>query len=330
MTTVAALAYVLATPDGQNRRVLDFCLIAAILLATAIPVLFRMVVDTRWEAPFFYCWSAASAVLIFAATEADGGPESPLSWLLVLPVVYASISYPAVPTAAVALGALLGAFGVMLIGSDWDGQEWFRVLFVLTFDVMAVASALNRRSYEVAEGRLTLAVTRDGLTNCLNNAAFQDRLHAEAARAGRTRRPFSLVMSDGDHFKRINDTYGHHVGDETLRAFADALLSEARASDAVARIGGDEFAILLPETSPAQAVAFGNRLLTTLHRRTLSVPATLSLGIATWVDGEDSASATLRRADEAMYEAKHLGGDRLVVWHPRRSLVTGTGVAATP
>jgi diguanylate cyclase (GGDEF)-like protein len=318
IAAVGALVYLMATPQGSDRALLESCVVAAILVNALIAMVARWIVDSRWEALFFYTWSAVTMLLICVSAQLDGGAESPLTWVLVLPVVYASIDYPVGPTVVLVLGSLAATFGLMVAGNDWRGQDWFRLLFVIAFDVMAVSAAINRAYYEVAERRLATQVSRDGLTGCLNNAAFYDRLQAEEARARRTGRPFSLLMGDADGFKRINDTYGHQAGDETLQAFARILLSGARTTDSVGRIGGDEFAVLLPETATAVAAAVGGRLRALLNDTELAVPATLSLGAATWFGGQDTAAATMRRADEAMYTAKRAGGNRVAVWQPAR------------
>ena len=326
--TAAALVYVVATPSQPNRSFLDVCLTVAVLLSILVAVLAGRVAGTRWERSFFYTSSATLLILVFVSALLDGGATSPLSSLLILPVVYASINYPVAQTAAVAVAALAGVIGLMVAGNEWSAVEWFRVLFVVTFDLMAVASAVNRRSYEIAERRLTVRATHDGLTGCLSNAAFHDGLHAEEARSRRTQRPFAVAMSDCDGFKAINDTLGHDVGDQTLQAIAKALQSAVRTIDAVGRMGGDEFAILLPETASAEAVAIGQRLRAALHGVPSTVPLALSFGVASWLGGDDTAEATLRRADAAMYEAKRRGGDRLVAWQPQGMQARRPGSAA--
>ena len=153
--------------------------------------------------------------------------------------------------------------------------------------------------------------THDGLTGCLTNVAFYDRLHAEEARSQRTCRPFSLIMADADGFKRLNDTQGHLVGDRTLQVFARAIMSQTRATDAVGRLGGDEFAVLLPETPADEAKRVAERIRAAVERE--QPPTTLSLGVATWSAGDESAIAVARRADRAMYGAKRRGGDRIAL-----------------
>jgi hypothetical protein len=152
MATTAALVYLVATPARPNRHLLDVCLTTAILLSVLVALFVGRVAGTGWERFFFYAWSAATLLLICVSAQLDGGAGSPLSWLLILPVVYASINYPVTQTTLVALAALAGALGLMLTGNAWGAEEWFRVLFVVTFDVMAIASAVNRRSYESRSG----------------------------------------------------------------------------------------------------------------------------------------------------------------------------------
>ncbi len=312
--SASALVYLVATPNGANRPLLYTCIPLGTVLGALCALVVRRFVGTRRETAWFLGWSAASLALIFAAALLDGGAESPMSWLLILPVAYASISYPVRATVFVAIGAFVSALALMVAGNDWTGADGFRLLFVVTFDIMALSAAINRSAYALAEERLTVVATHDGLTGCLNNAAFHSRVRVEEARAHRSGRPFSIVMCDADAFKAINDTYGHEVGDETLRAVARALLEAARAGDDIGRLGGDEFCILLAQTTSAQAKVVAHRVHAALGLMTFPAPATLSLGLATWAGDVDTGAATIRRADEAMYRAKALGGDRVVVY----------------
>ncbi len=312
LASISALVYLVATPHRSDRGLLDVSVSLGIVLGALCALLVRRSVGTRWETAAFLVWSAATIMLIYGAAQLDGGAESPIGWLLILPVVYASINYPVWATGLMGIGALLAALGLMLVANEWGGVDWFRVLFIVTFDVMAISSAINRQAYAIAEQQLTVVAMHDGLTGCLNNAAFRERLRVEEARARRSGRPFSLVMCDADNFKTINDTFGHDIGDETLRAFGRLMLNAARAGDDVGRIGGDEFSIILTETTSVQAQAVARRLHDALREAALPAQATLSLGIATWRGGSDSRMATLQRADEAMYEAKRLGGNCFV------------------
>ncbi len=127
------------------------------------------------------------------------------------------------------------------------------------------------------------------------------------------------MMVDVDNLKNLNDTAGHHAGDEALRSVSAGLLKAARGSDVVGRLGGDEFAVLLTETSQEQMPAVVERLREVLYAaKGESVPrrTTVSLGSTAWTGAGDSAPEMLRRADQAMYAAKHAGRDRSVAWEP--------------
>ncbi len=156
----------------------------------------------------------------------------------------------------------------------------------------------------------------DGLTELFNRRYFDEVLQKEVSRARRYGRPFSLVLFDIDHFKRINDTYGHLAGDAVLRQLGQIVASHVRRDDVVARTGGEEFAVILPETELPQARAFADKLRRLVERTDFQfegtrVPVTISLGVAEWaaqlVDGAD----LVKRADEKLYEAKRGGRNRV-------------------
>lgn len=154
----------------------------------------------------------------------------------------------------------------------------------------------------------------DGLTGLLNRRAMEYMLDREAQRLQRFGQPYAVMLVDIDHFKRVNDTYGHNVGDEVLCAFARALHTIMRESDVVGRWGGEEFLVLLPDTSPGQALAALDRL--RKHLVNLQVAAgepalraTLSGGVAAH-DAHATLDRTIERADQALYAAKTAGRDR--------------------
>ncbi|WP_299430299.1 GGDEF domain-containing protein [uncultured Meiothermus sp.] len=153
----------------------------------------------------------------------------------------------------------------------------------------------------------------DALTNLTNRRAMQIKLDGELDRARRYNRPFAVLVADLDHFKRVNDTYGHSVGDQVLREASGRLQQHLRESDSLARWGGEEFLILAPETDLHQADHLAQRLLESIRETPMSgVHITLSLGVAYYRQG-DTVAAILSRADEAMYRAKAAGRNRVVL-----------------
>ena len=188
----------------------------------------------------------------------------------------------------------------------------------LTAEVRRLEAELRSSSAEVAKlrGQLRGAV-QDALTNSLtglaNRRSFDLELRAVAARTGGSS-PAHLMMADIDHFKRVNDTHGHDIGDEILRIVGEILLAHVRRDSLVARVGGDEFGLLLPGASPHYTAGIATRLCELLSSRPLVVRGhpeaieriTLSIGVAGWHAGESSAE-WYARADAVLYQAKRRG-----------------------
>lgn len=163
---------------------------------------------------------------------------------------------------------------------------------------------LNRALSELA--------TTDALTGLRNRRAFDHSLQLEWAIVERRTTPLSLLVLDVDHFKRINDTYGHDAGDKVLLAIAQVLSGCARVIDIVARVGGEEFAVILPNTDAVGALGVAERMRNAVARADwLGHPTTISIGAATLQDQED-AGGLYARADAALYTAKTAGRNRVV------------------
>jgi diguanylate cyclase (GGDEF)-like protein len=157
----------------------------------------------------------------------------------------------------------------------------------------------------------------DGLTGLPNRRSLDRLLDAQLAMAQREGRPFSVLMLDLDHFKAVNDTHGHAVGDAVLRGFGQRIQAQLRRSDVCARYGGEEFCVVLPGTAAALALDTGERLRRAVAGAPLAqnVGVTVSVGVATWQAGDDAATL-LARADDALYTAKRTGRDRVVAAPP--------------
>jgi diguanylate cyclase (GGDEF)-like protein len=161
-------------------------------------------------------------------------------------------------------------------------------------------------------------MTRDGLTGAWNRHAFDESYAREISRARRYERPLALISFDIDHFKRVNDTAGHMAGDELLRQLAELVGASVRKEDLFARIGGEEFAVLMPEGTLESARATAERLREQLGRTEFdilgaSLRVTASFGAAALDHATDLTGEKLRReADERLYAAKAAGRDRVV------------------
>jgi diguanylate cyclase (GGDEF)-like protein len=168
--------------------------------------------------------------------------------------------------------------------------------------------------------RLRVAALHDGLTGVFNRRFLRESMPQLQASAARRRAPMCVIMIDLDHFKRVNDQYGHMVGDQTLCAVSDVLSANSRSSDLVARYGGEEFAILCPDTNCETALIVAERLrvaVESLDEEALGHPGpqTISLGVAVQSgDLEVLPERLLDHADTALYEAKRRGRNRTTVW----------------
>ena len=172
----------------------------------------------------------------------------------------------------------------------------------------------NARLYDAAR---QLAIT-DGLTKIYNHRFFQELFEKEYKRSDRYNTVFSMIMLDIDHFKRINDTYGHLCGDEILKGLANLVKSCLRSMDIAARYGGEEFAMLLPETSGIEARQTAERIRRAIEEYTFmgtdhGLHITVSQGVATYPSpGVHERADIIAKADEALYEAKNSGRNRVV------------------
>ncbi len=174
----------------------------------------------------------------------------------------------------------------------------------------AMALSLSARSETLEHAALT-----DGLTGMQNRRYFDDALKEYIVEFRRIGRPVGLMILDLDHFKQVNDTHGHDVGDEVLRAVANCLKNMTRYHDVAARLGGEEFAVVTPNMDAELLERFAERI----RKAIAAMPVmagnarlriTTSVGLAVW-DGKEAAEDFYRRADKQLYEAKRLGRNRV-------------------
>ena len=204
--------------------------------------------------------------------------------------------------------------GMTVAASDYDA-------------FMDAAAAFVTHARRLEKAFASASADLDPLTGLHNRHAMNRDLQREWSRALRLRRPSCFALADLDHFKSINDTHGHAVGDQVLAATAERLLGALRPYDTVYRYGGEEFLVCLPDVSAPMAVAIIERLLRELRSGSIaladggSLSVTCSFGVAQ-VDSEATVEQIIEHADQALYEAKRTGRDRICVWEGGRPRAT--------
>jgi diguanylate cyclase (GGDEF)-like protein/PAS domain S-box-containing protein len=206
----------------------------------------------------------------------------------------------------------------------WGQFVWMMITVSLVRDEEDRALYLIMQFQDISErkdlaGRLEYMVDHDFLTSLYNRRHFEQELAREVERAARYGSPGAMLLIDVDNFKTVNDTFGHMAGDDLLKRIAGLLKHRMRHTDTLARIGGDEFAVLLPQTNTTQATTVADAFVKALDKQaamlaTRSIHITASVGVASFDSISDAE--VMARADVAMYAAKQAGRNRFVVYQP--------------
>ncbi len=209
--------------------------------------------------------------------------------------------------------------GTLILGSEAPGgfEPGVRLILQVLAGHIAVSLA-NARMVK----RLEELATTDGLTGLLNKRAATELGRQKLRAAERFHKPLSLLVCDLDHFKRVNDTHGHDVGDRVIKGFADVLRRVKRETDIVGRFGGEEFVLVCEQTDAAGAELLGERIRSELGTTTFVTPGgtlgtTCSIGVATYPHGGGDWETLFKASDDALYASKRAGRDRVTCWTPR-------------
>ena len=274
-----------------------------------------------------YLGTVLITLCIYFSGESNGAPASDTEMLYLWVALYAAYFFSS-RQAAMHIGFVAVAYLAVLIVSASPSvfaARWFESAVTLAVAGILVQS-VRKRVAELVH-RLTDAARTDPLTGLHNRRAFEETFATEIERARRGGRPLSVLVGDLDHFKAVNDRFGHPAGDAALVQMGKLLTSARREIDPVARTGGEEFALILPDTSEREAYLVSERMRTAVqhHFADADVPLTMSFGLASFPDHGPSVEALLAAADQALYAAKELGRNRTVVFSQEIALIAPAG-----
>ncbi len=294
----AATLYLVFTWEQPHRTTIA-ALFGACFVTTAIVSQLprEQIVRSRYREAFFLSWSLLDLSLIVLGVLADGGTGSPLTLIFFIPVVFSAMSYPlgsVLTVGGLSIAAYLG-IAATLGGSSWEYEAVFTVMLACT----GAMSAWQARNHDNQRTALMEVSRTDALTGCLNRRGFQERAVAEIGAACRRARQGAVLVLDLDHFKQVNDTYGHAAGDELLGWVASTLRLTVRPADAIGRLGGDEFAVLFAEIQPADALESAARIRAALGERAAS-----TMGLATFPMDGTELEELMRAADSRLYASR--------------------------
>lgn len=293
---MAGFAYVIGWHHPHNTQIALLIGLGAIGGGLVLALPWERIVRSRHREVVFAIWSALDLALIIALAAYDGGGDSVLAVLTFIPIVFAGLSYPRVLVLGVSAAAVASYIALALATNTPGG---YTLMFAATLAATALMSLWQARNHERRREELALASRTDPLTGSLNRRGFQQAAAAMMASVARLGHPASLVLVDLDHFKHFNDNHGHAAGDELLCWTVERVLSSLRPTDSIARMGGDEFALLLAGADRPAALAAVQRIQQDLAAR---VQTSCGIGAAP-TDGTD-IDALYRRADTELYEVK--------------------------
>lgn len=254
------------------------------------------IIRSRYRELVFAAWSIIDIILILGIAAIGGGGDSVFATVLVVTVVFAAISYPRSMVILMAV-LMIGGYLGLAIATETPGG--YTLMFTATLVSTALMCVWQSRNHERRRELLAEASRTDPLTGALNRRGFQLAAAALLAGVARLGHQSSLVLLDLDHFKSYNDTHGHHAGDELLCWAVERIRLSLRPTDSLARMGGDEFAVLLAGADRVSAQTTARRITEDLSTRIAA-----SCGLASAPAEGNDIDELYRTADAELYEAK--------------------------
>ena len=291
-------------PDARSGLLVRASILTAVTVAATVLVPWQRVpASVHRMLPLVYL------VVVYFTRDATGGVSSSYAQLALLPLLWVAVYGSAIELGGTLLATAV-VLGLPLARAGASEAEWLRMLSMLAAGATLgyiVCRFFGQIRHQT--GKLRVLAGTDPLTGTANRRAWDDELSSAVEQAEFDGRPMSVALIDLDDFKGFNDTYGHQAGDRLLKEVSAAWQAILRMSDVLARIGGDEFAVLLPGCSLETASQIAARL------RAAVPAANCSIGVASW-DRVETVEELLARADAALYEAKEGGRGRVVVAAP--------------
>ena len=310
-TLVALIA--LAPPRGPEMEPAGLAIVACV---TAVMAAIALIGYDRIPLWGFHVGVVAATALATFGIHAwgDHSPYGPLPYLWITIYAFYFFTLPAALVHMAVLGAMFG-IELGLRDLDWTPiDSWLATIGTLTVAGLVIAVIRDRLTGLISN--LTDAARNDPLTGLLNRRGFEEAFDVELERARRTDRGLSVIVGDLDRFKEVNDRLGHGAGDAVLRRVGKTIRSTKRSWDIAARIGGEEFAILSPDTDEHGAYVLAERLRVEIEHTFEPAGAgelTASFGIVSFPIHGQTSDALLQAADQALYAAKRLGRNRAVI-----------------